>query len=618
MEWLLVAMLGGNLIWTTLCLGGYRPETMLITSLLTAVTLVVHLVGCALCRRSLLGHWVGWLFLPFLAYAAINVHWLSPVRWLGWHDWYFWANAFVVFWVVLNGVRHRAPQLTLMGCAGVLVVIATIMACYQRFVRPEWLMLGREQADQFLSRSSGPFGIPNSLAAFYLLVLPVLLGLTFRRQATVFQRVLFGYVALCALFGLFLTVSRGGWLALLMAFTAWPLLAGAWPWWRRLLAAIAAAAALLLMGWGLYSINPEVKARFHASVAESGEWTRPIMWRGAWVLFKSSPWTGTGAGSYNVLFEKHRPEKYQMEPRWAHNDYLNTLSDYGLIGFVLLFGVGAGLTFAGMIRDQASERDKRRTANLLDEPWWRGALGVGLLAFMVQLFVDFHFKIPALGMLFAVSAALLVGRVWPPVASRAEHARWSGGLAAVTVAILAVIFVYPHHRAEALRYGARQAMDKLWQYEPTEDVYRDILAQARLTLARACEIDPTHAQAWSDRALAEALWSHVAPKEAAELGVSGETYADRALALSQVNAEFWIRRAVSRNMQGKWAEAGEDMAQAMALASANAQVWFYQGYHLSLQTATKAMARAAFDYCLQLDPGNLTAQRLRQKLATSQ
>lgn len=79
-EGLLVALLGGNLIWTTICLGGYRPETMLITSLLTAAALVVHGLGAAWTggRGS---HWVGWAFLPFLGYAAWNVLTVTPVCW---------------------------------------------------------------------------------------------------------------------------------------------------------------------------------------------------------------------------------------------------------------------------------------------------------------------------------------------------------------------------------------------------------------------------------------------------------------------------------------------------------------------------------------------------------
>ena len=38
--------------------------------------------------------------------------------------------------------------------------------------------------------------------------------------------------------------------------------------------------------------------------------------------------TGGGAGSYNVLLERFRPENFPDDAQWAHNDYLNTLSDF--------------------------------------------------------------------------------------------------------------------------------------------------------------------------------------------------------------------------------------------------------------------------------------------------
>ena len=47
-EWAQTALLVGNLGWTTLCLGGYRPETLRITSALNGLLLVVHLLGRAL------------------------------------------------------------------------------------------------------------------------------------------------------------------------------------------------------------------------------------------------------------------------------------------------------------------------------------------------------------------------------------------------------------------------------------------------------------------------------------------------------------------------------------------------------------------------------------------
>src|SRR5208283_1509576 len=100
----------------------------------------------------------GWLFVPFLAYAAANAAWVTPVRWLGWTDWLNWAQAAAVFWVVLNGVTLPACRRFLCGFLVVLGEVAALLACYQHFVRPDWLMLGRTQAAQFIGRSSGPFG----------------------------------------------------------------------------------------------------------------------------------------------------------------------------------------------------------------------------------------------------------------------------------------------------------------------------------------------------------------------------------------------------------------------------------------------------------------------------
>ena len=170
-EWIHALLLAASLAWTTLCLGGYRPETMTVTVWLNGLLLASVLLSVALQGGPAI-HPAGWLLLPFFAYAAANAAWLTPVGWLGWHDWLLWAQAGVVFWVVLNGVQLPGPRSFLLAVLAVLAVVAVTLAVYQRFLDPEWLMLGRRQVLQFLGRSSGPFGIPNSLAALLLLVFP--------------------------------------------------------------------------------------------------------------------------------------------------------------------------------------------------------------------------------------------------------------------------------------------------------------------------------------------------------------------------------------------------------------------------------------------------------------
>ena len=110
-EWGQTTLLAANLVWTTLCLGGYRPETKVVTLALTALLLVVHFVGWAVEKRALgATDRAGWCVLPFLVYSLINVVMITPVPWLGWMDWLGWANLAAVFWVTLNGIRSDAPR----------------------------------------------------------------------------------------------------------------------------------------------------------------------------------------------------------------------------------------------------------------------------------------------------------------------------------------------------------------------------------------------------------------------------------------------------------------------------------------------------------------------------
>lgn len=611
-EWILTGLLAANLIWTTICLGGYRPETMVVTSFLHGLTLAVWLGDRALRAHGPQMHPAGWAVLPFLVYAAGNVLWITPVRWLGWHDWLWWAQAATVFWVVMNGVPGRRPRLLLLGTLALLGGVAVVLAAYQRFVHPEWLMLGRIQSEQFLGRASGPFGIPNSLAALLLLLLPASLALTFRRGAPAVQRVLFGYLGAVYAFGLVLTISRGAWLALAAMLSLWPWFALRRRRAVRIGAVALAALVCLAAGWGLYRTLPGVEQRFVQMAQESGEWTRPIMWRGAWKLFQEQPWVGTGAGSYNVLFEKYRPENYQMEPQWAHNDYLNTLSDYGALGFALSFGVLVVLALRAWWR-RAKHAPR---AGGLEPALLRQGLGIGLGAFMLQLLVDFHFKIPALAATAAVVAAVLTTpRTALVPVSRGSRFLSAGLLLAVLLGM--VTFVLPHYRAEAARYAARQTLDTLWRTEPGPD-YRMKLQRAVAGLESAVRLNPAHAQAWADLAYATTLRAHAEPgTDHAALGREAERLADRALALSEVVPDFWIRRAIARDMQGQWLPAGSDLIQALQLAPANAWVWYYHAYHLSLNPTSLPLARAAVAYSLRLDPSNHSAQLLRQQLAIS-
>src|SRR6185369_14734594 len=100
-------------------------------------------------------------------------------------------------------------------------------------------------------------------------------------------------------FGLVLTISRGAWIGLALALIVWPLASSRWNWLQRIGLALAVLASLVGFGAGLFFGSPSVHERMVNFVNDSGETTRPIMWRAAWRLWRERPAVGSGAGSYN-------------------------------------------------------------------------------------------------------------------------------------------------------------------------------------------------------------------------------------------------------------------------------------------------------------------------------
>lgn len=613
-EWVQTALLAVNLGWTTLCLGGYRAETMVITSALTGALLVAHLVSRIFSASVVPNHPAGWLLVPFLLYAAGNAAWISPVRWLARMDWFWWAQMIAVFWVVVNGIRSRAPRRALFFTLIALAVAGVVMGCHQRFVSPNWLPFGQVRPPQFEGRASGPFGIPNSFAALLLLLLPAVGAIAASRHGRATERVWWGWLGLVLGCGLVLTISRGAWIALALALASWPLVAGGGRWWRRAAGAIVILAIVGGLTAVAFQTLPKVRDRFVLLSRDTGERSRPLIWRVAWALFREAPLFGTGAGSYNVLFEKHRPEGFLDEPQWAHNEYLNTVSDYGVSGAALFFGAGIAIALGCARRKHAAAR---REHDWFDASRTTVGLAIGLLAFALQLSVDFHFKIPALGIAFATIAAMVVSRLWPvrPAAGNRGWRRSIGALAAVAVAIITVTVFVPAFRAEGRRDRARRSIDRLAAGSVIPAQFRERVTEAREDLSRAVGIDPANAQAWADLAYAISLQARTESGRDAELGREAESAAHEAVIRCVVAYEFWIRRGIALDMQSRWLEAGNDFAHAVVLAPQTPLAWYYHAEHLSRLPAERGLAEAALAFCLRLDPGNRAGLALRQRLA---
>ena len=609
-EWLLVVGLMTTIAWTTLCLGGYLAQTMVVTA--AAVFALAAFGGLLFALRPQPLNRAALLPVPFLLYALASVWWLAPAQWLAWREWLLWLQMWLVFVLLLHFGRSRSATSLIIATFLGLGLVGVGMAAYQRFVSQTWMMMGKVQVAQFADRSAGMFGIPNSLAGLLELIIPACVALVFSRTTSALVKVLCGWLAAMFIFALVLTGSRGGWIALAVTLAIWPLLGGRnWP--RRLAGLVAVLVFVNVVALGLYKFSAPVRDRLQPFLAGQFEASRPIIWKVAVQIWQDHPWFGSGAGSYNTVFEHYRPKHFLNEPHWTHNDYLNTLSDYGAVGFALWAGAGLALAWLGWQAVRRTRQANHAAAQVLAHWRWKLGLFLGLTAFALHLAVDFHTKIPALAYAAAVAMALLLRPDGVPLPTSRVHGRWLGLIGAIGVLAVGWFIADPLYRAEALRYGARHELDLQAAGKGPGDLGR-VLPTVVKDLERAKLIDRRNGQAWADYAHAIMMTWHTTGGDMQALGIVAERAADRAIALCAVQAEFWLRKGAAQDMQGKEADSERSYRRALELAPQSAENWYYYAYHLSVIPGQRQHALLALKTCLELDPSISVALALQQRL----
>lgn len=117
---------------------------------------------------------------------------------------------------------------------------------------------------------------------------------------------------------------------------------------------------------------------------------------------------GVGPDHFDYVFRKYRPEDVQLRPGRAHNDYLNTLADWGVVGtaivtsaWVVLFcGVAKSWRVVRGAQDDFSRKKSNKFAFVL------GA-SMGLVSVLIHAVVDFNMHTPAVAMLAVTLMALV-------------------------------------------------------------------------------------------------------------------------------------------------------------------------------------------------------------------
>lgn len=526
----------GVVVYNALAFGGVRPVDQVVAMIMIGSALSLFAVRSLVSgKRIWTGGVPGLLMLAFFVYACVR-HNFADTEYASRRELIEVALAVSLFFLTLNSVEKLVAGRWLIG--GLLLVAAglALYAVFQYFTRSE-LVWASVRPDQYRGRGSGTFVNPNNLAGFLETVLPLGIALVANSRLSWTMRIVAAYCVLAIVAGIVVTFSRGGWLAAfagLGLISIWMTLVQR----RRVGWLIAILVGLAILG-GLVSSSFIMRERISVAIKElEGEQisTRRVIWQSAWELWKANPWLGVGADHFQYRYFAHRDPWLQTNPVRVHNDYLNTLCDYGLVGFGLAFSAGAALFLGAcraLIRARGETARNRRgdgdTMNLL-----AGAVA-GALALAVHSLFDFNLHIRANLFLAAVVAGLIaVGireslepgtRKRPGLSSAPVLRRWLGAGAAIAL-VAGCIWQLRSGLPEALAlrrfnaaaWGSREAQEALQHATRSEPGNPQTLMRLgdhfrQLSMLGEGDYEERGREAihWYERARAQMPWSPLPP-----------------------------------------------------------------------------------------------------------
>jgi O-antigen ligase len=409
----ILALVLAILVFAPLAFGAVEAGAFLFVQALTIAVMILWALRIWISLKpQLLWPPVCWVVLAFAVYAVAR-YLTADIEYIARQEMIqVLMYAFLFFAIVNNLYRQEFSQVISFTLIALAMVISSC-AGYQFLTHSHhvWYAIS-----PYPGRASGTYISPNNLAGFLEMLLPLVVAYILAGRMKPLTRILLGYAALVMGAGLVVTFSRGGWAAAAVGLLALlGILIG-----HRNHRWGALALLVILVGGGTFFfahyLSKSAGYLTHVKSPEAGG-IRDIdvrlgLWSAGEKMWLDNFWWGVGPGHFDYRFRQYRPENVQTRPDRAHNDYLNLLADWGVIGGVIVL---AGMTFfiAGLAR---TWHHVRRAENHFGSgqsnrfAFYLGA-SAGLLALAVHSFTDFNLHIPANAIVGVTLLALLTSNL---------------------------------------------------------------------------------------------------------------------------------------------------------------------------------------------------------------
>lgn len=233
------------------------------------------------------------------------------------------------------------------------------------------------------NRLSGPIGDPNYFAQIILVLLPIAIDRVWNEKS-IFLKILAGWIFITALLTVIFTYSRGGFLALVVAFFIMAVLR------PPRLSFVLLGLVVLTFTFQFVPVNykerisstfnifPNSRTGGYVDASVQGRTSENQV---AWNMFRDNPILGVGVGNYNTYYQTYSRKlglDSRLTDRSAHNLYLEVAAERGALGLIV-FGSIIILT----LRQAFGTGKKFKQLGFKDFADLADVLGISFIAYLI-------------------------------------------------------------------------------------------------------------------------------------------------------------------------------------------------------------------------------------------
>jgi len=405
LNWILVVGVCSVLAFGPLAFGAVQPWSICILEVALSFLIVIWAA-----RETASGgfHIIkNELYVPMALFASvvlvqISFH-LTAYWYVTWTKGLLWGSYAALFFLVSQVFQQRRPLFVFGFFCAVYGFLIALFAIVQEFTfngKIYWVVSPRHGGWIY-----GPYVNHAHYANLMEMLVPFALVFALTDWAGKSGRAFFLFAAVVMSSTIFLSMSLGGMIAFSaeLAVLSWVLFKGSRSGYSEILTIVLLCIVLILwLAWLRPAGLMDRLARLLNPISDAGVTGRVAIVRDSLRMLRDRPVLGWGLGTFPVVYPSYRSFFTNLWVNEAHNDYVQTLVETGVVGFAFAASFLVLLCRKG-IRNLKLWRSDIQSSMAL-------AAFLGCTAFLVHSLFDFNLQIPANAAFFFALSALVTAR----------------------------------------------------------------------------------------------------------------------------------------------------------------------------------------------------------------